>query len=395
MFTDIQNHSALFKDIFRCLYYEKALSCADLSFRIQLSIPMIAKALRKMVKEGYVEEQGFAPSKGGRKPLLYSLKGDEYFILTVAMDQLTTRIGAVNLHNEKLIAAVNYKLALQDNPDSAEELIRAIENYLILTSVDKKKFIGVGIGMPGFVSVETGINYSYLPTKDVSITKLISDRLGLAVFLDNDSSIIALSELTFGKAKNEDNVMVVNLGWGIGLGMILNGSLFKGSEGYAGELSHIPITEDGKLCSCGKQGCLEAEASLLAITDQAIKGIRQGKATILQNLDINNLSKFEIGDALLDASLNGDQYAIELISEAGYKIGRALAILIHLMNPKTIVLSGRGAVVANLLMPPIQQALNKHCIKRISANTAIVISEIGYEAELLGGAVLVVESLLR
>jgi predicted NBD/HSP70 family sugar kinase len=186
--------------------------------------------------------------------------------------------------------------------------------------------------------------------------------------------------------------MVINLGWGIGLGMIVNGKLFRGYNGFAGELSHIPLSEDGALCECGKRGCLEAEASMLVVARKAIAGIQQGRITSLKyNGNDHDHSKL-MGDAVLEAANNGDQFAIELLSDAGYKIGKALAILIHIMNPANIVLSGRGAKVAKILMAPIQQALHKYCIPRLAGGTELLVSELGFDAELIGAAVLVMEN---
>lgn len=163
-------------------------------------------------------------------------------------------------------------------------------------------------------------------------------------------------------------------------------------SGNTGELSHIPLSEDGALCECGKRGCLEAEASMLVVARKAIAGIQQGRITSLKyNSNDNDHSKL-MGDAVLEAANNGDQFAIELLSDAGYKIGKALAILIHIMNPANIVLSGRGAKVAKILMAPIQQALHKYCIPRLAGGTELLVSELGFDAELIGAAVLVMEN---
>jgi len=172
--------------------------------------------------------------------------------------------------------------------------------------------------------------------------------------------------------------------------MIVNGEIYRGHNGFAGEFSHIPLSEDGSLCTCGKRGCLEAEASMLVVAEKAIKGIKKGHISSLKNTDINQ-SKM-VGDAIMEAANNGDQFAIELLSDAGYKIGKALAILIHIMNPANIVLSGRGAIVGKILLAPIQQALNKYCIPRLANSTELLISDLGFNAELIGAAVLVMEN---
>lgn len=376
--------------IVKRLYFDKALSCAELSELFDKSIPSIAKAINELIGEGFVVEQGYAPSSGGRRPLLYSIKPDAMYILAVAMDQLSARIQLLDLFNHPVADALLLDLRLHNNSTALSTLVTNINNYIADAPVSKDKIAGIGIGMPGFVNVIEGINYTYLDAGGQSLTQYLFDETGLPVYIDNDSSLIALAEQKFGIAKNQKDVMVINLGWGIGLGMIVNGEIFRGNNGFAGELSHIPLSEDGALCTCGKRGCLEAEASMLVVVEKAIEGIKNGRITSLKAPEGNPSKLF--GDALMEAADNGDQFAIELLSDAGYKIGKALAILIHIMNPKTIVLSGRGARVGKILLAPIQQALHKYCIPRLAASTELLISQLGFDAELIGAAVLLMEN---
>lgn len=376
--------------IVKRLYFDKALSCADLSDMFDKSIPSIAKALNELIEEGFVVEQGYAPSSGGRRPLLYSVKPDAMYILAVAMDQLSTRIQLLDLFNHPVADTLTLELKLLNNTQALTLLVKSINKYIASAPVPASKIAGIGIGMPGFVNVIEGINYSYLDAGGKSLVDYLRDQTGLPVYIDNDSSLIALAEQKFGIAKAQKQVMVINVGWGIGLGMIVNGEIFRGHNGLAGELSHIPLSDNDTLCVCGKRGCLEAEASMLVVAQKAIEGINNGRVTSLKSFDDNPSKIF--GDAIFEAASNGDQFAIELLSEAAYKIGKALAILIHIMNPKTIVLSGRGARAGKILLAPIQQALHKYCIPRLAESTQLLISDLGFDAELIGAAVLMMEN---
>jgi predicted NBD/HSP70 family sugar kinase len=376
--------------IIRQLYFDKALSCADMSELFDKSVPSIAKAVNELIDEGFVLEQGYAPSSGGRRPLMYALVPEAMYILTVAMDQLSTRIQMVDLLNNPVSEVATLELKLQNNPHALSALIEYINEYVRSTGIAKNKIAGIGIGMPGFINTVEGINHTHLDSNGQSLTQLITVKTGIPTYIDNDSSLIALAEQKFGVAKNQKDAMVINLGWGIGLGMIVNGEIYRGHNGFAGEFSHIPLSEDGALCTCGKRGCLEAEASMLVVAEKAIKGIKKGHISSLKNTDKDHQKK--VVDAIMEAANNGDQFAIELLSDAGYKIGKALAMLIHIMNPAIIVLSGRGAVVGKILLAPIQQALNKYCIPRLAGSTELVISDLGFNAELTGTAVLVMEN---
>ncbi|MCJ8164090.1 ROK family protein [Pontibacter sp. E15-1] len=377
------------RNVIKQLYFAGELSCADLSVLTQKSVPLTARVLNELISEGAVVEKGYATSTGGRRPQMYSLKPDLLYVVSVAMDQLVTRITLLDMHNTYVGEVQLIELPLANNPDALAQLTRHLQEYIRQTGIPREKIIGVGIGMPGFVDVTKGVNHSFLKTDQGSIVSYIEAAIEIPVLIDNDSSLVALAEQKLGAAKGRQNVMVLSIGWGIGLGMILNGSLFRGHNGFAGEFSHIPLFSNNKLCSCGKSGCLETETSLLVVAEKAIKGLKEGKVSMLQGLTLDTME--QVSNAIMEAALKGDRFAIELFSETAYNIGRGVATLIHLLNPELIVLSGRGSLAGKLWMAPIQQAINEHCIPKIAENTAIEISSLGYQAEIIGGAALVMD----
>ena len=380
--------------IFREFYYSGTLSCADLSENIGKSLPLTMNILNELIEEGFVKESGYAASSGGRRPAMYTIKPDTLYILSVAMDQLVTRISIMDMNNHHVAGIMKVELPLQKNSAALSTLAEKMEEVILKSGVDKKKIIGAGIGMPGFIDFKKGINYTFLDSDDKTITQYLSEKLEMPVYIDNDSSLIALAEFRFGSARHQKNAMVLNIGWGIGLGMVLNGELFRGHNGFAGEFSHIPIFNNNKICECGKTGCLETETSLLVVIEKAIEGLKTGRLTGLPK-------QFPTGhfeqdwEAIVNAAIRGDQYVIELLSETGYNIGRGVAILIHLVNPESVILSGRGTLAGKVWQAPIQQALNEHCIPRLAVNTTIAISTLGYQAELIGSAALVMENQVK
>ncbi|HOA37572.1 MAG: ROK family protein [Bacteroidetes bacterium] len=374
------------------LYFAKQLSSTDLSEKVGKSLPITIKFLNELIREGQVKELGYGASTGGRRPMLYALEAERWYILSVAMDQLYTRVALLNMNNEFVWPASQFSLPLMHNDQSLQQLGDCIEKYLEKDPSVKTKILGVGIGMPGFVDVKKGVNYSFLKTDGGSITTYLEKRLGAPVFIDNDSSLIALAELRFGMARHVKDGMVVNISWGVGLGMIINGELFRGHNGFAGEFSHIPLFSNDKMCACGKTGCLETEASLLVITEQGRKGLAAGKVSSLQIQPTD--SNEDICEKVFKAAQKGDRFCIGILSEIGYKIGKGISILIHLMNPEMILLSGRGATAGKVWLAPVEQALNEHCIPRLSFNTTIKLSDMEQDAEMVGAAALVMESIV-
>lgn len=378
--------------IVKHLYFGNTLSCADLSDKIHKSIPLTTKMLGKLMEEGMVTETGYAASTGGRRPVMYSLKQDVMYVVSVAMDQLVTQIAILDMQNRNVGGIELFELPLTKNPNAPAALAEKINEIIIRRGIPKSKIAGIGIGMPGFVNAVKGINYTFLETEGYTISQYISAKVKLPVFIDNDSRLIALAELKFGAARERRNALVINVGWGVGLGMILEGELFRGHDGFAGEFSHIPLFLNNKLCSCGKSGCLETETSLLIVIEKARNGLQRGKLSMLNETALSADHPEKAFQNIVTAASKGDKFAVEILSEAGYNIGRGVAILIHLLNPEVVILSGRGSSAGKIWQAPIQQALNEHCIPRLSVNTEIEVSALGYTAELTGAAALVMEN---
>ena len=379
-------------DIIKHFYYKRVLSLTELSIFTGKSLPLIRSIVTSLVNEGYLCEQGLAPSTGGRRASIYVLNPNQTkYAVAVAMEQLTTRLTIYDLSRKAAIPVQHLDLELSDSFNDVNVLVNFINESIAKSKINRVDILGVGIGMPGFVNSEIGINSSYLFIKDGSTLRdYLIKGIDLPVTIDNDSSLIALAELNFGKARNLNDVMVVNIGSGTGLGIIINGSLYRGSRGYAGEFSHVPLSNTNDLCSCGKRGCLEVETSLRVMVRKAKKAMGKGMRSSMNEL-FKDTGKQEI-DHFLDAVVAQDPLAISILSNAAFQLGKGLSTLIHILNPECIVLSGRGAKAGKMLMPSIQQAINEFCIPRIADLTNIELSILTYEAELLAAASLVIEN---
>jgi predicted NBD/HSP70 family sugar kinase len=294
--------------IIKQLYFASALSCSDLSVRIKTSLPLTTKMVNELIRDNDIVEIGYAPSTGGRRPQMYALRHDRMYTVAVAMDQLFSRIVITDMQRSYVTAAEKFELHLAKNPRALEILAEKIEEHIHRSGIRKDRLAGIGIGMPGFVDSKKGINYSFLGG-DRSISQYIMEKVGVRTYIENDSSLIALAELSFGAAHHKKSAMVINLGWGIGLGLILNGELFRGGNGFAGEFSHLPLFSNNKLCSCGKSGCLETEASLLVVVERAKEGIASGRVTMLTPYQLaDNLD--QASQAVINAAGKGDKFAV-------------------------------------------------------------------------------------
>lgn len=388
----IEKSQRLRADIVKHLYYKKTLSLTDLSKLTKKSLPLVTAIVNGLIAEGYILERGLAPSTGGRRAAMFLINPAlKKYIVAIAMDQLTSRLTIYDLTRKMVTAVQTLEFDISSSHSQIEELIGFINTSISQSKINRNDILGVGVGMPGFVNADEGINHSFLKVAEgTTLQKHLSANINLPVYIDNDSSLIALAELNFGEAVNLKDVMVVNIGWGTGLGMIINGQLYRGSSGSAGEFSHIPLSDSDNLCSCGRRGCLEVDTSLLVMAKKAEEAIVAGAESSMKVL-FEDKTKHP-ADHFLTAVSQQDPVAISVLAKAIFQLGKGVATLIHLLNPQCIVLSGRGAKAGKMLLPPIQQAIHEFCIPRIAEQTEIKLSKLTDEAELLAAASLIVEN---
>ncbi|MCU0385534.1 MAG: ROK family transcriptional regulator [Flavihumibacter sp.] len=379
------------KAVLKQLYFDAGISCAEISHRINRSIPLTTRILDELLNENLVMEGGPGSTGLGRKPKTYVLQENSFFVVSVVIDQFLTRIHLVSNQNKK-VASAQFEWVPGSNEEALVLFSQRVEELIADSGIDKSIILGVGMAVSGAFDSTNALGLLYQGMSEKSIAQFISRQLQLPVFIDTISSLVALAEFRFGKANRHHNTMVLNLSWDIGLGMILNGEIFRGHKYYAGEFSHLPLFENNKLCTCGKTGCLETEASVLVLMEKIREGIQSGRNSILNN-DFDPTDPERAFGLIVHAALHGDQFVIELIADAGYQIGRGVAILIHLLNPDLIVLSGRGAIIGKFWITSIQYAINRLCIPAIAEDVKMEISQMNYNAEIIGATALVMEKI--
>lgn len=379
-------------EILRNLYYRPMQPIADIASSLSKSIPSVTKQINELLSKSIIVENGYAPSTGGRKAIQYMLNENlRYTIISISIDQFYTSIALSNLQAGVLFSLDNMQIDLRD-PDAAYMIMETIDQFISSNSVELQYVIGIGISMPGFVNADSGLNESYSSQSPLyNIKEQIELKFNKPAVIDNDSRCVAWAEKKFGEARDSSHSLVVNLNWGVGLGILINDNIFKGTSGFAGEFSHIPISDAQTLCSCGKRGCLEVEASLSAAIQNIEKDIKNGEYSIYDKLAKEYNNKVE---AMVEAARIGDQVAINNIGKIGYLLGKGISTLIHILNPNKIIISGQGAEIGDILAPHIQVAVNEYCIPKIAKKTTIEISKL-QSAQQLGTTALVIEKFMN
>ena len=379
------------KQIIRAIYFNGPLSNSDLSKIINLSTPKINSLLVELIDENLVEDLGRGDSSGGRRPNIYGLVKDGFYVVGITINIARTIISIFN-SNSHLVSGPHYfPIKMQSDITIFNQVNEMLGKVVAESGINAQKIIVAGIELPGLINLKQGLNKTYFP----NTANLFADLrkiFGVPVFFNHDAKVRTFAEQHFGLAKNKKNVLMLQADWGLGLGIIVNGKLYSGKSGYSGEFGHLPIVDNGVLCACGKQGCLETMVSAVAISRMAKEGIQNGKLSLISELVQNDLEKIDIS-IVIQAANQGDQFAISLFTEAGFWLGRGIAYLIQIFDPELIIIGGRVAEAQQFIQAPIQQAVNTYCNRDISNNTEIKFSELGVIAGTVGVAAYALEKL--
>lgn len=278
-----------------------------------------------------------------------------------------------------------------------KRLAAEIDLIVLENNASRKDLIGVGIGAPGAVDIRTGtVHYlTNIPNwREVALGDILKKKLSIPVFVDNDVNVMALGELMFGAGKGAKNMLCITLGTGVGGGLILNGSLYRGSTYAAGEFGHVPINIDGPKCKCGSRACVEAYVGNHYIIREVIAKIRKGEKTIIKNLVKGKLSEIT-PETIDEAARKGDRFAKSVWMDAGEKVGIGLAGVVNLLNVEKIVIGGGVAEAGRALFDTIRKTISERAMQLPAKTVKVVKARLGYDAGVIGAATLVLYELSR
>lgn len=379
--------------IVKNLYLKGANTASEICNEIGISLPTVNALLADLMNSGEVIKQGRAESQGGRKPDLYRLAENAFYVLSVDLSKFNMHLALYSCTHELSFEKEDHKIVLNNEKETFDQLCDLIDHYLMRTNIPAEKIIAIGFSMPGLVDSIGGVNYTYLRFGKKTLLESLEARFHKKIFLENDARAMTLAEFKFGSVHNHKNVLGIFIGWGIGLGVIIDGKIYHGASGFAGEFSHSPIFESRDVtCTCGKKGCLESVSSGTAIVRMAEEAIKLDKDSILARMVRDHQGELEPG-LVVEAALAGDQRAITILSEAGLDLGRGISILIQLLNPELIIIGGSVAEANQYLITPIQQALNIYSMAKSREKSQLALYQLGKDVGLLGGVAVVNEKL--
>ncbi len=360
---------------------------SDLTKELHISVPTITKLVQELVDENIVTDLGKVETPGGRRPNVFGLANSAIYFAGVNVGRDNMSYMITDLQNNIIKEAYDSEFELIDRPQCLEKICANIENFIDTCGVDRSKILGVGVGMTGRVNPEAGRSYKYFTSSEKSLSDIIEERTGIRVLLENDTRARCYAEYTCGKSKDDSNVLYLHMGRGVAIGIVMDGKLYYGKSGFAGEFGHIPFFDNEIICSCGKKGCLETEVSGIAIEEKITKLIESGVNTILR-AKYDRHEPIHIDD-IIAAAKNDDNLSIELIEEADEKVGKAVAFLINAFNPETVIVGGNLAAAGDYVMLPLKSATNKYSLNLVYKDTKFRLSKMTENANAWGVAMLI------
>ena len=361
-------------------------SLADLSKELDTSIPTTTKLVGELLEDGLLMDMGKVGTNGGRRPSIYGLNPSAGYFVGVDIRRKFISFAVTDFKGTLVDFHESIDFKVENSEESFRQMCRVINDELRESGIDPAKVLAYGFNLTGRVNNETGYCFSYFLGEDKPIASVLEDELGKPVFVENDSRAMTYGEYICGAANGEKNMLYLNVAWGLGMGMIVDGKLSYGKSGFSGEIGHFPLLNNNQICHCGKMGCLETGASGSAVHRIFLEKLKEGRTSMLSD-------KFNRGETIhieeiIDAVNEEDVLAIEVVEEIGTTLGRAIAGLINLFNPELIVIGGNVAITREYLLLPIKSAIQKHSLNIINSDTTIKYSKLGKKAGAIGSCML-------
>lgn len=382
------NKSAILKKRIINYYIHNGNSTiSELSRALDISIPTVTKIIEEMSSDGLLLTYGKLETTEGRHPHLYGLNPDSGFFVGVDINLGSVNIALMNFNGEIIERSMGLNHNITNNAKGLEELCSLIDEFIQSLDIDPRNILNVNVNLSGRVNPETGYSFSWFNLGEEPVAQVISDRIGFDVSIDNDSRAMTYGEFLCGKISQKKNILFINISWGLGLGIIIDGRNYSGNSGFAGEFGHYPCYDNEIICHCGKKGCLETEASGTAIHRKLVERVGRGETSILSKAILDDPSKVTLND-IIDAINHEDVLCIELLEEVGHKLGRHIAGLINIFNPEEVVIGGVLSQTGDYILQPIRSSIRKHSLNMVNRDTNITVSHLKERAGVIGACML-------
>lgn len=360
------------KLILKTIYEQGDVSRADIARHTRLTRPTVSSLVAELIERQFVEEIGHGPSAGGKPPTLLNITQDAYYIVCLDLGGADILRGAlVNLQGEIIVR--------HEIPRPQTAVLSQVHKLInLLLEGNETQLLGIGIGSPGLIDPIKGIvrNAVNLGWQDLPIKEMLQQAYQVPVYVANDSHISALAEYTFGETAANHNLIVIKVRQGVGAGILFNSEIFYGDGFGAGEIGHVRVVANDKVCTCGNVGCLETVASTRAILAHAREALNLKDVTLASLTDLVNQQ---------------NKTAQAIVAQAGDHLGHAIAYLVGCFNIRQVIVSGAISVFGDSFLQIVHEAMSQSVLSTMASETEISYSQLGNDIVLLGCAAMVLQ----
>lgn len=382
--------------VLRYLQAGPAISRSGLANLTGLNKTTISRLVEELLERDLAHEIGLANSAGGRRATLLELnpQAGQIIGLEVGVDFISVIVTDFS-------GQMTWHRLIETDPADPQAVI--IEQALSLVSEAQQfsqaqsgRLLGLGLTVPGTVNIDSGtlLFSPNLQWRSVPLGQIFTERTDLPVFVENDANAAALAEHFFGAARQSQNFIFLTVGVGLGGGLFLNGSLYRGAGGIAGEIGHTNLMSNGnRPCRCGNRGCWETSSNQYALIERVWALLAIGQSSLVTQIMTEQNTRLTLA-VIARAAAAGDQVVLEALAETGAAIGLGVANLINTFNPEMVIVGGAMMVAGDYLLPAIKDVVAKRTLAEAQSQTQIVLSTFGPAASVVGGVALVVNAIL-
>lgn len=382
--------------VLNVLRENKSISRADVARITELTPATVSSMVSLLVSAGIAKEAGYGESSGGRPPVMIEFNPGAFYLAGVDLGVTKTTAVVTDLEGN-IVSSSRMELDVQEGIEAVISRLFEVTQTVLKQAIDiHGRVAGIGLSVPGLIDAGRGISV-FAPNipgwRDIPVVEIFEDEFNIPCWVENDARAMAIGEAMFGAGRGYANILCVNVGRGIGAGVIINGEIYRGKQGGAGELGHMTIDPDGPLCLCGNYGCLEVMAAGPAIAAAAVRKISAGADTLISRLVDGRIQDIS-AEVVSRAAIEGDPVARSLIQEAGRYLGIGIANAVNLLSPEIVIIGGGVSRSGDILFEEVRTTVEKRAFTAVVNLPQIVPSVRGEEASSVGAAAIVFEEML-
>jgi Transcriptional regulator/sugar kinase len=380
---NINKHTIL--DLIR--FTPGGISRVEIAHRMDLSRAAVTTIVKDLLATGIIREAESRIGRSGRPPIVLEINPNSGYVIGIDFGATHLNLLAADI-SARILEELEVEIDIQDGPEIClKEANLRVQELLNKAQLNLKDVLAIGVGVPGPIFAEEGMVVSppIMPGWDrYPIRDTLQKLWGLPVSINNDAELGVLGEWASGAGRTERNLVYIKIGTGIGAGLFMDGKIYHGVTGSAGEIGHLTIDENGPICACGNQGCLEALAGGRAIAQQAQQAVQKGLRTQLANIQpVERITAREVASA----AEHGDLVSQQILAQAGAYIGIALAGLINMFNPGMVIIGGGVAQTGDILLEPMRQTVQRRSLPAATRVVRITTAMLGRRSSSMGAVV--------